>query len=109
MTAILRSESRGLYRSSLVLTGVFVVIISFFLAVFPALRDEVEVIEEAYPDYMLEILGIEAMHTIEGFSAGWIYPFILILFGGVYFAYLGGGLIALAGVGGLTYLVHTDH
>lgn len=94
MTAILRTESKQLYHSSILLTVVFAVIAAFFLAVFPAMRAEAEFIEEAYPDFMVALLGFEAIHTIEGFSAGYIYPLIWVLFGGTYFAYLSGGFIA---------------
>ena len=94
MTAILHSESRRLRRSSLILTGVFGLIIVFFLAVFPAMRAEAELIEEAYPEFMVRLLGFEAIHTIEGFSAGYIYPLIWVLFGGIYFAYLSAGMVA---------------
>lgn len=94
MTAIFRNESRRLRRSSLILTGVFSMVTAFFLAVFPAMKEEAELIQEAYPDYILVFMGIEELHTIEGFTAGYIYPFMVILFGGIYFAYLGAGLIA---------------
>lgn len=94
MTAILRNESQGLIRGSMIIGGVFAMTTAFFLAVFPAMKEEADLIQEAYPEYMLELMGIEELHTIEGFTAGYIFPFIMILFGGVYFAYLGAGMIA---------------
>lgn len=94
MTAILQNESKRLQRGSFILTGVLILITAFFLAVFPAMKEEAELIEEAYPDFMLVLLGFEEMHTIEGFAGGYIYPFIWVLFGGVYLAYVSGGLIA---------------
>ncbi|AUX09424.1 ABC-type transport system permease protein [Halalkaliarchaeum desulfuricum] len=94
MTAIVLDESRKLRRGSIILTGVFGMLTAFLLAVFPAMKEEAELIEEAYPEYVLVMLGFEEMHTIEGFAGGYIYPFVWILFGGVYFAYVGGGLIA---------------
>lgn len=94
MTAIFKNESRGMQRGSLILAGVFAVTTVFFLAVFPAMKDQAALIQEAYPEYMLQLMGIEEIHTIEGFTAGYIFPFIWLLFGGVYFGYLGAGLIA---------------
>ena len=94
MTAIALDESRKLRRGSLILTGVFAMLSAFMLAIFPAMKEEAELIEEAYPEYVLVLLGFEEMHTIEGFAGGYVYPFVWILFGGVYFAYVGGGLIA---------------
>ncbi len=94
MTAILHNEARQLRRSSLILAGAFAVIAAFFLAVFPAMQEEAELIADAYPEYMIVLLGVEELHTIEGFSAGYIYPMLWILFGGIYFAYVGGGMIA---------------
>ena len=94
MTAIALDESRKLRRGSLILTGVFAMLTGFMLAIFPAMKEEAELIEEAYPEYILVMLGFEEMHTIEGFAGGYVYPFVWILFGGVYFAYVGGGLVA---------------
>lgn len=94
MTAILRMESKRFTRSSVILTGVFALTTAFFLAVFPALKEEAQLVRDVYPEYMIRLLGFEELHTIEGFAAGYIYPFVWIVFGGVYFAYLGGGLIA---------------
>ncbi len=94
MTAILRNESKQLRRGSLILSGLFVMVTAMFLLVFPAMKEEAELIIEAYPEFMLELLGLEELNTIEGFAGGYIYPFVWVLFGGVYFAYVGGGLIA---------------
>lgn len=94
MTAILRIESRNRVRSSVILTGVFVITSLFFLAVFPAMRDGAEAIEEAFPEYMIGLFGFEELHTIEGFLGGYVYPFIWVIFGGIYFAYAGAGMIA---------------
>ncbi|MDR9429566.1 MAG: ABC transporter permease [Natronomonas sp.] len=94
MTAILRNESRRLRRGSLLLSGLFAMLTAFFLAVFPAIRDEAEVIMDAYPEFVIELMGLEELNTIEGFAGGYIYPFIWVLFGGVYLAYVSAGLIA---------------
>lgn len=94
MTAILRNESRRLRRGSLILGGLFALITAFFLVVFPAIKDEAELIMDAYPEFMIGLLGIEELNTIEGFAGGYIYPFVWVLFGGVYFAYVSAGMIS---------------
>ncbi len=94
MTAILWNESEQLRRGSLLLGGLFAMITAFFLAVFPAIKEESELVMEAYPEFMIELMGIEELHTIEGFAGGYIYPFVWVLFGGVYLAYVGAGMIA---------------
>ena len=94
MTAILRNESEKLLRNSLILTGVLALIAAFFLAVFPGFQDEAELLEEAIPGHMAALLGFEELHTIEGFTAGYMYPLLWILLGGIYVAYLSAGLIS---------------
>ncbi len=94
MTAILRIESRNRLKSAVILTAIFALTSLFFLAVFPAMRDGADAIEEAFPDYLTGLLGFEELHTIEGFLGGYVYPFIWVVFGGIYFAYAGAGMIA---------------
>ncbi|MFP8951610.1 ABC transporter permease [Natrialbaceae archaeon A-arb3/5] len=93
MTAILRAESRQLVRSSLVLTGLLALLLAFVLAVFPGFAEEAALIEEAFPPVLLGLLGIEEIHTIEGFVGGYIFSIIWILFAGIYFAYVSAGMI----------------
>lgn len=94
MTTIVRQESRGLVRGTLVLSGIFVLITVFFLAAFPGFAEEPEVIEDAFPSHIAALLGFEQMHTIEGFAAGYIYPLVWVVFVGIYFAYESAGMIA---------------
>lgn len=94
MTAILRAESRNLLRGSVVLTGVFALVTAFFLAVFPGMQEEAAAIEEAFPEHMLLLFGFEELHTIEGFTSGYVFPLLLALFGGIYVAYVTAGMIA---------------
>ncbi|SFB84443.1 ABC-2 type transport system permease protein [Halobiforma haloterrestris] len=94
MTAVLRVESRKLFRSTLVLTGLLALLSAFFLLVFPSIQAEAELVEQVYPAYMLELLGIEELHTIEGFAGGYIFPFAWVLLGGIYFAYVSAGTIS---------------
>ena len=94
MTAILRNESRKLVRGSALLAGIFAVFLFFFLSVFPGFAAEAELIEEAYPAFVIALLGFEQIHTIEGFVGGYIYPLVWVVFTGAYFAYLAAGMIA---------------
>ncbi len=94
MTAIARFESRMRVRGTVVLTGAFVVLSGFMLVVFPAMAEEAEAIERAFPDHAAALFGFEALHTIEGFVGSYMFPFIWVLMLGVYFGYIGGGLIA---------------
>ena len=93
-TAILRIESRKRVRGSVVLVAVFAVLAALYFSMFPDLEAEMEQFEEAFPEFMFELFGIEELHTIEGFIAAEIYSFFWVLLIGIYFAYLGSGLIA---------------
>ncbi len=94
MTAILRNESGKLLRGTLTLTGLLVLLSAFLLLVFPSIQEEAELFEEVYPEYILELLGIEELHTIEGFIGGYVFPFVWILLAGIYFAYVSAGMIS---------------
>ena len=94
MTAILRLESGTRLRSSLLLTAIFALLAAFLFAAFPGFAEEAELLEDAFPPVLVGLLGIEAIHTIEGFVGGYVYSLVWILFTGMYFAYVSGGLIA---------------
>ncbi|SIR97861.1 ABC transporter permease subunit [Natronorubrum thiooxidans] len=94
MTAIFRLESRKRVRSSTVLVAVFALLSALYFSMFPGIQDEMDVFEEAFPEYMFELFGIEAIHTVEGFIAAEIYAFFWVLLVAIYFAYIGAGLIA---------------
>ena len=93
MTAILRLESSKMVRGSLLLTGLLVMLSAMFLVVYPSSQEEAELFDQVYPEYLLVMLGIEELHTIEGFVGGYVFPFIWILLGGIYFAYVSAGMI----------------
>ena len=93
MTAVFRLESGKLVRGSLLLTGLLVMLSAMFLVVFPSIQEEAALFEQVYPEYLLVMLGIEELHTIEGFVGGYVFPFIWILLGGIYFAYVSAGMI----------------
>lgn len=94
MTAILRVESRRRLRGALILTGAFVLISVFYFSLFPGFAEDAEEIADAFPEFMFDFFGIDALHTIEGFIAAEVYSFFWVLLVGVYFAYVGAGLIA---------------
>lgn len=94
MMAILRNESRKLVREATVLAGVFALLSVFFLAVFPGMSEEAEALEEAVPEYLIGLFGFEELHTLEGFLGSYMFPFVLIVFLGLYVAYVSGGRIA---------------
>ena len=94
MTAIVRIESRKRIRGSVALVGVFVLFSALYFSMFPSVKEEMEVFEEAFPAFFFELFGIEALHTIEGFIAAEIYSFFWVVLVGLYFAYVGAGLIS---------------
>ena len=94
MTAILRLESRKRVRGSVILVVVFALLSALYFSMFPGVQEEMDVFEEAFPEFMFDMFGIEALHTIEGFIAAEIYSFFWALLLAVYFAYVGAGLIA---------------
>ncbi|ARS90658.1 ABC transporter permease subunit [Natrarchaeobaculum aegyptiacum] len=93
-TAILRLESRKRVRGSVALVVALGLLAAMYFSIFPSFEDEVDDVMEAFPEYFFDIFGIEALHTIEGFIAAEIYSFFWIVLVGIYFAYIGAGLIA---------------
>ncbi|MDQ2050465.1 ABC transporter permease subunit [Natronolimnohabitans sp. A-GB9] len=93
-TAILRVESGKRIRGSVGLVVIFVLLSALYFSMFPSLSEEMEAIEQAFPAFFFELFGIEALHTIEGFIAAEIYAFFWVILVGIYFAYVGAGLIA---------------
>ncbi|NGM68110.1 ABC transporter permease subunit [Natronolimnobius sp. AArcel1] len=93
-TAILRIESGKRVRGSVVLVVVFALLAALYFTMFPGLSEEMEALEEAFPAFFFDLFGIEALHTIEGFIAAEIYSFFWVILVGIYFAYIGAGLIA---------------
>ncbi|APW97716.1 ABC transporter permease [Halobiforma lacisalsi AJ5] len=94
MTAVLRLESRKRVRGSAILLVVFVLLSALYFSMFPGIQEEMDAFEEAFPEYMFDLFGIEALHTIEGFVAAELYAFFWSLLLAIYFAYVGAGLIA---------------
>jgi ABC-2 type transport system permease protein len=92
--AILRIESGKRVRSSVVLVVVFALLAAMYFAMFPSIQEEAELLEDAFPAVFFDMFGIEALHTIEGFIAAEIYSFFWIVLVGIYFAYVGAGMIA---------------
>ncbi|MDJ1434596.1 ABC transporter permease subunit [Halostagnicola sp. A-GB9-2] len=94
MTAILRLESRKRIRSSVVLVVVFALLSALYFSMFPSIEEDIEALMEGFPDFFFDLFGIEALHTIEGFIAAEIYSFFWVVLVGIYFSYVGAGLIA---------------
>lgn len=94
MTAILRVESRKRFRGPIALTVVLLIFTVLYFAIFPGFAEDAEELAEAFPDYMFEIFGLDALHTIEGFIAAELYSFFWSLLVAIYFAYIGAGMVA---------------
>ena len=94
MTAILRTESRQRVRGPIYITIVLWIFTALYFAVFPGFSEEAEEITDAFPEYIFDLFGLEALHTIEGFIAAELYSFFWSLLVAIYFAYIGAGLIA---------------
>ncbi|UWG47730.1 ABC-type transport system involved in multi-copper enzyme maturation, permease component [Halanaeroarchaeum sp. HSR-CO] len=97
MTDILKYEARQRSRGTLTL----IVVLSFYLYVlvymFPTIASVGDAFDEyvqALPDAIVASFGVEAITTIEGFLSVEVYQFIWVLMMGLYFAYLGGDLVA---------------
>lgn len=97
MAAILRVQSKRLVRSSVALVAAFGFLSVFYLSMFQDFAGDAAELEElmdAFPDAIFDMFGIEAVHTIEGFVAAEVYAFFWVLLLGIYFAYIGAGMIA---------------
>ncbi len=94
MTAILRLESRKRIRGPAVLVGVFALLSAMYFSIFPEFAEDADEVLEAFPEWMMEFFGIDALHTIEGFIAAEVYSFFWIVLVGIYFAWVGGGMVA---------------
>ena len=94
MTAILRMESRRRIRGPIYLIIVLWIFTALYFAMFPGFAEDAEAIAEAFPEYMFELFGLDALHTIEGFIAAELYSFFWSLLVAIYFAYISAGMIA---------------
>ncbi|MFP4589981.1 MAG: ABC transporter permease subunit [Halobacteriales archaeon] len=93
--AIARLESRRHVRGAAVLSAVLSVFAILYVAIFPDMKAEAAQIVEILPAFLLEMFGLEALDTIEGFIAAEMYSFFWTVLVGAYFAYLGAGMIAV--------------
>ncbi len=94
MTAVFRLESKKRVRSSVLLLIVFALLATLYFSIFPGIQTEMDALEDAFPEPMFVMFGIEELHTIEGFIAAEIYSFFWVLLVASYFSYIGAGLIA---------------
>jgi len=93
MTAILRLESRKRVRGSVILVAVFALLSAMYFSIFPEYEEDAEALIDAFPEYMFDFFGLEALGTIEGFIAAEIYSFFWVLLVAIYFAYVSAGMI----------------
>ncbi len=91
---ILEIESRRRVRGTVILTAGFAFITAFYLSVFQDFAGDAEAIADAFPEFMFEFFGIEAIHTVEGFIAAEVYSFFWVILVAAYLAYVAGGTVA---------------
>lgn len=97
MTDILKYEARQRSRGTLTLIAVLSFYLYVLVYMFPTIASVGDAFDEyvqALPDTVVASFGVESITTIEGYLAVEIYQFIWVLMMGLYFAYLGGNLIA---------------
>ena len=95
MTAILRIESTRRLKSSGAILAVLVLFSGLYLSIFPNFKEDAEELADAFPDFFFDMFAIEALHTIEGFIAAEMYSFFWTIVVGIYFAYIGAGMISI--------------
>ena len=94
MTTILWNESKQLRKSAVVIVSVFGVFSIMYFSVFQDMGRQAQELEEAFPEGLMDFFGVESITTIEGFIAAEIYSFFWVLLVGIYFSYIGAGMIA---------------
>ncbi|WP_276259168.1 ABC transporter permease [Haloglomus litoreum] len=67
-----------------------------FLAIGPSILEEVDFTEfvDAYPESLQNAFGLDGLGSLAGFLAAELYQFGFVILLGLYFAYLGGGVVA---------------
>ena len=95
MFEITRYEGVRRIKGSLILSGAIAGFALLFIFMFPSFEgSDIDDIADSLPPAMVEMFGIEAMGTIEGFIAVRMHNFMWVLFLGIYFAYTAAGIIA---------------
>lgn len=94
---IARYETARRLRGTLTLSALLAALSLLFVAFFPSLREaglDLDEYIEAMPPAMQATFGVASLSTIEGFLVVEVYQFLWVIFLGLYFGYLGGGLVA---------------
>ena len=94
---IARFESRGGLHGTVTFSVLLAAAAVLFTALFPSVAEsgvDFEQYLESLPPALQAVFGNAPITTIEGFLAIEVYQFIWLILLGLYFAYLGGGLIA---------------
>lgn len=97
MVEIMKYEARQRVRGTITLLVVVSVYLLVLVWMFPSIEASGAALEEyaqSLPEAFQAAFSVESITTIGGFLAAEIYQFIWILMLGLYFTYLGGGLIA---------------
>lgn len=95
MSETTRYEVERRIRGSIVLTAAISLYSAFIVWYFTVLEGvNTEEVFEELPPAMVDAFGIESLSTIEGFLGAQIFNFVWLLGLGLYFAYMGGGIIA---------------
>ncbi|PHQ37973.1 ABC transporter permease [Halorubrum persicum] len=90
-----RYEGKRRIRGAAILTAGIGAYTGFIVWYFTVLEEvDYEDIFEELPPAMLEAFGIESLSTIEGFLGAQVFNFVWLLGLGLYFAYVGGGVVA---------------
>ncbi|KDS90686.1 ABC-type transport system involved in multi-copper enzyme maturation, permease component [Halorubrum saccharovorum] len=95
MFETVRYEGKRRIRGAAVLTAGIGAYAGFIIWYFTVLEDvDYEEVFNDLPPAMLEAFGIESLSTIEGFLGAQVFNFVWLLGLGLYFAYVGGGIVA---------------
>jgi len=95
MFETVRYEGKRRLRGAAVLTAGVGAYAGFIIWYFTVLEGvDYEDVFSNLPPAMLEAFGIESLSTIEGFLGAQVFNFVWLLGLGLYFAYVGGGVVA---------------
>lgn len=95
MVTIARYHAERRFKGSMILSVAVAAVSLFFVFLFPSFKEgPIDDVVDSFPPAMVEMFGIEAMDTVEGFLAVEIYNFIWVLLLGIYFAYTAAGIVA---------------
>ncbi|ELY96921.1 hypothetical protein C482_14774 [Natrialba chahannaoensis JCM 10990] len=96
MLELARYDGRRRFKGSVYLSIGLALLAALIVWIFPSFRDAMDMDEllAAYPEPVLQVMGIRTMATLEGFLAVELYVFGWIILLGLYLAYSTAGVIA---------------